>query len=319
MTTIEMSGYLRLGAMALVCGLAAPVTAQDMAREDCATIWSKAQAALQGVPHTFGTVGMDQGWCLVDRLVLKSQSEYGADWETDQVRFRASAGAGLFYNSVLPESFELDVRGLRIVPHMGSAQMKYLFGLQTFLNKIDASLAYSWERDARVLNVTKLAIDFPAENEFKATARIINVDLSSEGTLQGSAAGFGVTNADVELTTNGFFESYMAMALGPILLPQEGDMEAEVRKLRAKTTAAIGDLPGTTFSSQTKSALKDLVADLPQPKGTLTLSLRADQGFGPVRLTRYAMTGLPETVADLAPIFDGVQIDADWPEPKAKP
>jgi hypothetical protein len=309
----------RLCLWLVVMTAALPAAAQDMTREDCAVLWSKAEAAMQSIPHTFGTIGLDQGWCTVDRLIVQSNGEYDPDWQTDQVRFRGAGGAGLFYNAVLPEAMEIDVRGLRIVPQLGSAQMQYLFGLQTVLNKIDASLAYDWDRDGRVLNLSKLAIDFPADNEFLARARIANVDLSSNGTLQSSAAGFGVTDANIQITTNGLFESYLAMTLGPMLLPEEGDMETEVRRLKALATAAVSDLPGTTFSSNAKSALKALIADLPQPAGTLTLSMQADQGFGPVRLARFAISGAPATVADLAPIFSGIQVDVQWPDRPASP
>lgn len=74
----------------------------------------------------------------------------------------------------------------------------------------------------------------------------------------------------------------------------------------------VGDLPGTSVSGDSKAALRALIAELPNPSGDLTVSLRADPGIGPTRAAGCAMGGVPETLAKAAPLFQGVTLDIGW-------
>jgi hypothetical protein len=60
----------------------------------------------------------------------------------------------------------------------------------------------------------------------RLSAVVTGVDLSSQGAMQMSATSFALTEADLRITTHGLFEWYALMALGPMVLPPEGDMEA---------------------------------------------------------------------------------------------
>lgn len=114
------------------------------------------------------------------------------------------------------------------------------------------------------------------------------------------------------METHGLFEDYLLMALGSALLPPEGDREAAVRGVRADLSERIDDLPSKSVSKNSKAALRAMVAELPNPSGTLALSLRADPGIGPARVAGYAVTGVPELPADLWPLFQGVTLDVVW-------
>ena len=77
------------------------------------------------------------------------------------------------------------------------------------------------------------------------------------------------------------------MALGPVVLPSEGDMDAAVGGYPGGPDGRwSADLPGTSFSDASKAALVALIAELPNPSGDLTLGLRAEPGLGPVRAWR---------------------------------
>jgi hypothetical protein len=71
-------------------------------------------------------------------------------------------------------------------------------------------------------------------------------------------------------------------------------------------------LPAASFPPASKAALQAVLSELPNPSGTLTVAMRSDAGIGPARLMGYAMTGVPDTIAGLAPVLDGVTFDIGW-------
>jgi hypothetical protein len=146
----------------------------------------------------------------------------------------------------------------------------------------------------------------------QASAVLTGVDLSSTGAMQMSATSFALTEFDTQVTTHGLFEWYILMALGTMVLPSEGDIDAAAEGLRADLAAVLDDLPGTSFSDASKAALRELIAELPNPSGDLTLELRAEPGIGPARAAGYALNGVPQTLAEAAPLFLGVTVDVGW-------
>ena len=89
-------------------------------------------------------------------------------------------------------------------------------------------------------------------------------------------------------------------------------MEAAAQGIRADLVALVGDLPGTSVSQASKAALVALIGELPNPSGDLSVALRADPGLGPERLADQVATGLPDTLADAAPVLQGVTVDVGW-------
>ena len=130
--------------------------------------------------------------------------------------------------------------------------------------------------------------------------------------MQMSATSFALTEANLDITTHGLFEGYLLMAFGPMVLPTEGDLDAAAEAIRADLMALVADLPETSFSTNSKAALRALIGELPNPSGALTIALRSEAGIGPTRLGGYAMTGVPETMADAAPLLNGVTVDIGW-------
>jgi hypothetical protein len=230
----------------------------------------------------------------------------------DRLRFRGSALGWIADGSTLPEGLEIVVERLRLVVQTGDARMDWLFAAQSRPNAIDGELSLAWDSTDKVLRLEGLSIDFPGENQVQASGVVTGVDLSSEGAMQMSATGFALTEFDARITTHGLFEWYALMALGQSLLPPDGDVELAAEDLRAEMRAAIGSLPGAVVSTESKAALVALVDELPNPSGDLTLALRAEPGLGPARLAGYALTGVPETMAEAAPLFQGVTLDVDW-------
>ena len=127
-----------------------------------------------------------------------------------------------------------------------------------------------------------------------------------------SATSFALTGFDARITTHGLFEWYLLMAFGPMVLPNEGDMDAAFAGMQADAKALVLDLPGTSFPDATKAALSALIEEMPNPSGEMSIGLRAEPGIGPVRLAPWVMSGVPDTLAEAAGILEGVTVDVGW-------
>lgn len=302
---------IRAGLLALV--LAGPASAEGLAGQAlCEAVWNKLSDSLLAVATVQGNARQEGDWCQVTVPVIDLPGQYQPDWHMDRLRFRGSALGWFADGSTEPEGLEIAFEGLRLVVQTGNAQMDWLFKAQSRPNQINAEAALAWDAVERVLRLEGLSIDFPSENLVEASAEVMGVDLSSTGAMQMSATGFALTQADLRITTHGLFEWYLLMALGPTLLPLEGDMDAAATAIRTDLVTEVVNLPETSVSASSKDALLALIFELPNPSGDLTLSLRAEPGIGPARVGGYAVTGVPATMAEAAPLFQGVVLDVDW-------
>lgn len=292
----------------LTLALAGPATADAL----CPAAWARVGAALADLGAVSGTVGQDGGWCVVDGAVLNLDGQYLPDWHMDRLRFRGPALGWLVEGTGAPEGLEVAVEGLRPVIETGNAQFDWLYAAQARAHRIRAEAALSWEPDARVLRLEGLSIDFPGENLVEGSAVLTGVDLSSAGAMQKSLGSFALTRADLRVVTHGLFEGYLLMPLGSALLPAEGDMPAAAEGVRVGLAAALDSVPEANLSKAGKAALGTLIAELPNPAGTLVLSLRAEPGIGPVRLAGRAPGGGADNLAEAAPLLQGVVMDVDW-------
>jgi len=297
---------IRAGALALL--LAGPVAADDL----CPAAWEKVATTLSAFGAASGKVRQEGDWCLVQGMVLDLGGQYQPDWHVDRLRFRGSAVTWLVDGSSAPEGLEIAVEGLRLVVQTGSAQFDWLYAAQARANMINAEASLSWDPKAKVLRLESLGIDFPGDNQIDLSAALTGVDLSSTGAMQMSTTSFALTEADLKVTTHGLFEGYLLIPLGSAFLPDEGDMAAAVDAIRTELIAAVVNLPGSSFSDASKDGLLALIMQLPNPAGEVTMSLRAAPGIGPARVAGYALVGVPQSVAEAAPLLKGVTVDVGW-------
>jgi hypothetical protein len=281
----------------------------------CAAVWGDVSAALGYLGTASGTLVPSEAaedGCVIEAVKVDLEGTYTPDIVADRLTLRGPALAWVQDGSTPPDRLEMQVEGLRFVVQTGNAQMDYLMAAQAASGRIGVDLALAWSAAARNLAVERLEIDFPGENRVALTALATGVDLSTSGTAQMSVTSFAVTEIDLTVQSHGLFESYLLMAFGPAVLPLDGDMQAAERDLKAQAEAAIAALPDTSFPPASKAALREVLAELPNPSGTLTLEMRSDAGVGPARLMGYAMTGVPASIAGLAPLLDGVTFDIGW-------
>lgn len=310
-----MSGRLVLTlALTVVAAPALAETAEERLERQCRRGWEAVTALREHVPLTGQYDGVEDGWCQLSKLALVTNG-YTPDVYVDRLRLRGAAVGWFLLGETGPSpvvDLDAQVEGLRLVPQMGDPQMDYLYLVQSNAWPIRAELSIGWEPERKLVTLSKLAVDFPGENALAVTARVANVDLASASAIQMSASGFAVMDATLDVTSKGLFESYLLMSLGPVLLPREGDMAAAVEGLQAQAVAGIAELPEAAFPADTKAALTALVQELPNPSGRLTASFRAPAGFGPARLAAFAAFGVPTTLAEAAPLFQGITLEASW-------
>ena len=308
---------IRAGLLALL--LAGPAGAEGLAGQAlCEAAWGKVSDGLASLVGLSAAGVVQEGdWCVAEVPVLDMPGQYVPDWHMDRLRFRGSALGWIADGSTLPEGLEVVVEGLRLVVQTGNPQMDWLFAAQSRPNAIGVEVSLAWDPAAKVLRLEGLSIDFPGDNLVEASGSVSGVDLSSTGAAQMSATSFALTEFDARITTHGLFEWYVLMALGPAVLPSEGDMDAAFAGMQAEVKAVVADLPGAGFPDDSKAAMMAFVDALPNPSGDLTLGLRAEPGLGPVRVAGYALTGVPTSMAEAAPLFQGVAINAGWSESDA--
>jgi hypothetical protein len=297
---------IRAGILALL--LAGPAGAEGL----CPAAWAQVSAALGGFVEVRGQPGQNGDWCVVDGVVLDLDGQYLPDWHMDRLRFRGAALGWLVEGNGAPESLEIGVEGLRLVIQTGNAQLDWLYAAQARANTIRAEAALAWDPGAKVLRLEGLSIDFPGENLVEISAVAEGVDLSTPGAMQMSLTGFALTEVDLRVVTHGLFEGWVLMPLGSFILPPEGDMDAAALAIQRDLVATVASLPKDSFSPASKDALLALIGDLPNPAGELTVALRAEAGLGPARFAPWAMTGVPETLAEAAGVLEGVTVDVGW-------
>lgn len=302
-------------ASALGLALLAASPAQAEVNRDCQALLDRMVVQIKGPTLSARYSGSEGDWCVYRNLRLATPDQ-NPDFAADTLRLRANAPlwAVMMGEPASGDSFDAAVKieGLRFFAKTGMANFDYLFQLQSVSNRTSVDLALNWDASAKELRLTQLEMDFPGDNALSATARIGNVDLASNGAAQMAVTGFAVQEATLNITSNGLFESVLLMPLGMMLLPQEGDMIAAAEALRAQGLAGVAALPDAAFSADTKAALSQLIDQMPNPAGTLALEFQANGGFGPARLTFYALFGMPSTMAQAAPLFEGITLDATW-------
>ncbi len=305
----------------LLSTLAPPVLAETPAERldrQCRSGWEEITSLPDHVPLTGQYTGLSDGWCQFTDIVFVTNG-LAPDIAIDVLRLKGDAFGYFTLDEALDPDLDLALQadGLRMVVQMDQPQMDWLYQAQSRAHPIRLDLALDWDMAGKVVTLSQLDVDFPGVNALSATARVAQVDLTSTATMEMSLAGFALTDATLDITTHGLFESYLLIALGGFLLPYEGDIDAAAERLRADGLELVATLPEPAFPPGTRTALADLINELPNPEGTLELDFSATPGFGPARFAGFAMSGMPETMAEAASLFQGILLTAAWTHEEA--
>ena len=295
-------------ALALLLLLPGAAAAQDA----CDGSWERLVALTDGA--LWGEArGRADGWCEVWDARLPwpgGRLAFAADalrWRGEGLD-RVAAGTGL------PHRLEVEVEGLRMLQQTGDATLDWLLAAQGARSGIDGRLAAEWDASARTLRVAEASADFPGRSAVAASATLAGLDLSTLGAAQASLGSVALVALEAEVVTDGLFESYLLLPLGGGLLAGAEDPRAAFKALQARGVAEAERLPPAIFADGAPAELAEFVRDLPDPSGTLRVTLAAPDGagLGAPRFARFALGGAPQAPEELWPALDGLTITADW-------
>lgn len=267
----------------LVTCLTTPALAQDrMSEMQCANSWGAVQALTQ-IPAQARVTLDAEGWCLIENAVFGEGTS--TRWRMDALRWRASDVDRFIENGLPPRTLDVVGEGLGIAPDTGNAVLDYTMALQSVQGPFGFGLSMRWDGVQNAVLVDEAYLNFFTGNRIEATARIDNVDLTDMTAIQMSVGSMGLSDLQITADFDGWFETYVAQALGPVLL-QNGDItpQAQVATLKEQAIDALAQMPDAILPVQSRDDLGAFITSLPHPRGRARLQLSADPGLGAARM-----------------------------------
>ncbi len=301
-----------LAALAVLM-MTAPAMAQT---PNCAAQWTRLIGVLS---NAFGVKApppglfrqMADGGCRTDGLSFPTNDHLVLKAESLTWRGR---DMGRFVNDGLPPTgLSLTMSGIRMVPQVGDKTFQYLQDIQSRGQDVELTLTVNWDEADKVVSLDNLTIRLPGDDFVRLNGRIEGVDLSTAESLAGSAASFGVTEMNLEVRSERMFQDYLLFPFGMAVLIGHENPDARMAELIALGKAAVADAPLKLVSAGSKAALTDLLDDLPDPAGRLTINQTANPGIGVARGLAFGMGARSiKTLDDIWPFFDGISVKIDY-------
>ncbi len=297
----------------LLMALSAPAQAQTA---NCSAEW----AALSNVLMKMGRISNPlpglirqtaDGGCRTSGLTIPVDSNITL--RAESLTWKGENLTWLATGSSPPTSFLASLKGISVIPDIGDPVFSYLQGIQMRGSKIDLGLSLEWNAKEQVLSLDGARLEFPDHDFVELSAKVEGVDITSLPSLQTSVGRFGVTKATTTIRTTQFFQSYLLLPLGMALLDGAEDPEAETRRLKDVAISFLRQIPDDVLSAGSKTALMNLVSDMPEPSGTLRIEQTASPGIGPGRALAIAMNPEAfEDFAELMSLLDGIDIEITY-------
>ncbi len=297
----------------------APVMAQEVTPDRCEAVLRDLTdgARTMSVDFRARYSGLSDGVCEYSDLRLKTGAQRGPSFFADRVTLSGSILGWKPGERLGSSDMSLTAEGLRFAMEMGDPRMDYLLDAQSKVGAMSLDLRLGWDAGSKQLSVGRFDLATAEMSLIRLNALVKNVDLSSPGAMQMALTGFAVTDLDLEVKTFGLFESYLLPLMINLLPDVPPDAGAEgfariVSEQKLALRSAINQLPDAAFPAPSRAALAGFLSDLPSPRGKFVVSFRSPSGFGPARFARFALTGMPETIRDAAPLFDDTRFDIQW-------
>jgi len=289
---------------------AAPALAQTAALDTCRGTLEAAKpfaGAIDAPIRKPVITRLEDGWCVVSNLDLEAQRDYSPGLVADRIAWRGEGLDAASQGAAMPLNLALQIQGFRIVARTPDAATNYLMRAQAFAGRegIDADISLRRDPEAKTLLIEHISIDFPGENTLSVSARIEQVDLSTQASTQMSVGSAAITEVAFEMQSNGFFETYLLPVLTYRLLADAEDPEARAEELKLEAAAWIASLPDDFMSGASRGAVAAFIEDLPNPTGMLSIEFSAPSGFRPARFVMFEQVpedGLGDTILR---VFDG--------------
>ncbi len=202
----------------------------------------------------------------------------------------------------LPEQLRLELRGVTVLEApAGDPAWAYLADYSRSGRTFDAGLAFVFDPETGVLDLTDASIRFRNGNTAKLSGRLHGV---VQGFPQNPEMGvFPLIIDDLTLAvSNGDARKNPLTELGITVL-KKNIPNGDIAKFRALATLYIANELSRVLDRNGLAAVQRLVSDLPNPKGDLLLRLMAGKGYPVLRL------GLLRADEKLSQMLDGVSVE----------
>ncbi len=304
--------------LSLLVAIATPAAAQErMTRADCDGSWNAVSAL---VTQDAGEVSVtDAGWCRLTDAILPIDA--GTSVRIDAVEWRASDIARLINDGLPPRAIEVKGEGLRVAPQTGDPVYDYLLGLQSSASPMSFGLSARWDGVQNAVLLEEAWLQLHGENRIELSARVEGVNLTDRAAIQSSAGSAGLRDLTLKTTFDGWFETHVAVALGSVLLTDQGTPpEVQVAQLQQQALAAIGALPDGFMPARSREALSDFAKALPAPRGHLQVQLSADPTLGASRFAPlWLAPDMPDLPTFIETVLAGVTVLVTWAPVEDRP
>lgn len=272
--------------LALIALLAAPISGHafsQMQTHDCDAAWQAATG--EQLRHSLSK----EGWC---------QAQSPAGFSFDQFEWRAEGLEQLLQNTLPPTAVAIRVT---------DADMLNKLGVDTKPNApampMQITLVLRQNAQAKHVVIEPLKIAGPNDNMVTLQGTFHDVDLSSTAKMQLSLGSAKLR----DVTILGFGNRKLA----PFLQPYIGDTFPERSRKRSAMIDQVSDWPTQSFPTATKRAIKQMIATLPAPNGTLHVEVDTGAGLSAaIFIQTFVIGGSSEGVGDR--ILSGTVLHATW-------
>ena len=298
-----------------LCVLAAPAVAEV----ECAALGAvlgELYAQTQAFPVDWSYVtAHEEGVCVFLDIEGRALVE-GDDvrpFFADQIVMAAElrvSGAGVerLLSGGLPDAMQAEVKGYYVDLARDAEFYRYTNSVQSAFLATDATLEFSWDAATGIVDVSQFEMILGWGQRVALSFMAEGVDGRSIGSLQSSLPLATVRSAELSLEGRGWFEFYALDALG-WRLDMMPDPDVWLNERLAALSAGLDAAPETILPEVSQAALVQMLTDVPHPDGALQIVLTAEPGLGMARFGRFALSGPPETMAEVWPALEGVVIE----------
>ena len=251
------------------------VQAQDMTPDICKTSVQPLEAALSvWVPSpTVDGVGR----CTSLDVVLFEDETMAL--RADRIYWRIEGAERWIEQQLPPTRIEIELEGIRAEAQTGDVVLDYLLKTQSKSKPIFGSLVVDWDSTSNRLVLEDAYLDFGTLGHVEITGAASGVDLTSPTSIRTSGLSAVLERLNINIETTGLFEAYALVPLGTEVLRGEADPARAAAIIKAHRIDDIRALDNPLFDEYSKDALIRLVAEMPNPNGTLDFAFRSDEGL----------------------------------------
>ena len=283
---------MRLRLVVLLALLAGPVAAEPAACPEVTAVLE----GLTGYAVTAPPSGSEDGWCVLDRAVLKAEG--APDLAVDRLRLRGETAEGALV------ALALEAGGVRVAPGLGQRDMDPVLRETLRLQTAEVAFGATVGPEGLVLRDVRLRLSGGTEVKVEA-------DIAGAGLSAGSLVLGRLTRLDLDWRNDGKLLRPVMQAWGDGLV-DGATGEAGIGAARIALRQLAGNLPGAMFPGEGLDRLEAMLDAMPQGRGRLRLEFRSAEGIGAAKVGVAALSDDPLGPTALARLFGGAQVTVDW-------